>query len=45
MNQLETISIKTTEILPFPFVENEAEGLPELENGDRLKRAEFEQRA
>lgn len=44
MNQLETYNSKHTETAPFPFVEIEPEGLPELENGDRLKRAEFERR-
>lgn len=44
MNQLETSNANVTEIPPFPFVEIESDELPELENGDRLKRAEFEQR-
>ncbi len=44
MNQLETSNANVTEIPPFPFVATETEELPELENGDRLKRAEFEQR-
>ncbi len=44
MNQLETSNAKITEIPPFPFVKNETEELPELENGDRLNRAEFERR-
>jgi Uma2 family endonuclease len=44
MNQLETNNAIVTEVPPFPFIEVEAEQLPELENGDRLKRAEFERR-
>lgn len=44
MNQLETYNLKNTKTQPFPFVKIESEEIPELENGDRLKRGEFEQR-
>ena len=44
MNQLENINANVTEIAPFPFIEIEAEGIPELENGDRLRQVEFERR-
>ena len=44
MNQLENINANVTEIAPFSFIEIEAEGIPELENGDRLRQVEFERR-
>lgn len=44
MNQLENINVSILRAKPFPNVEIEADEIPELENGDRLKRAEFERR-